>query len=183
MSSHTNPRKALPERSIMPGEVLPNSISSELAKNRKIKHVTASHGQRCANTNQNNSGSAIRSCHLLWPLFSLKGSAMAFELSVCCGQTVPGNLRELWPALLIPHGIDCEIYPDFSPEVWSGGFLPFKVISMPAELIDAALLSPAISGFEVDIDGQHIFFSLSHGTNCYRVRSVMSLCRRTCHPY
>ncbi|MEQ8852665.1 hypothetical protein [Gimesia sp.] len=88
---------------------------------------------------------------------------MAFELSVCCGQTVPDNLRELWPALLIPHGIDCEIYPDFSPEVWSGGFLPFKVISMPAELIDAALLSPAISGFEVDIEGQHIFFRSAMG--------------------
>ncbi|QDV53064.1 hypothetical protein [Gimesia fumaroli] len=50
----------MPERSIMPGKVLPNTISSELAKNQKIKTVTASPGSRCANTNSKNSGSAIR---------------------------------------------------------------------------------------------------------------------------
>jgi hypothetical protein len=57
---HTNPGKALPERSIMPEEVLPNSISSELAKNRKIKHAATSRWGRCAATCQKISGSAIR---------------------------------------------------------------------------------------------------------------------------
>ncbi len=51
-----------PERSIMPEEVLPNSISSELAKNRKIKHAATSRWGRCAATYQNFSGSAIRRC-------------------------------------------------------------------------------------------------------------------------
>ncbi|WP_291170344.1 hypothetical protein [Gimesia sp.] len=64
--SQNNPGKALPERSIMPGEVLPNSISSELANNQKIKHVTASLRDRCAATSQKISGSAIRVRNLLF---------------------------------------------------------------------------------------------------------------------
>ncbi|QDU52261.1 transposase [Gimesia panareensis] len=53
---------------------MPNTISSELAKNQKIKTVTASRWSRCANTNSKNSGSATR----VWPVALL---VVAHELS------------------------------------------------------------------------------------------------------
>lgn len=88
---------------------------------------------------------------------------MAFELSLYCDENVPSDLRQRWPEMLSAHGIECEIHPEFSPEEWGGGFLPFKVISMPAELIDGALMSPAISGFEVDFDGKYVHFRSAMG--------------------
>jgi hypothetical protein len=100
---------------------------------------------------------------------------MAFELIVSCKQPVPEDLRERWPRLLKRHEIDCEIDPSFSPANWQGGFLPFKVISIPRKLIDADLESPAISGFEVDFDANRAFLRSAMGRTCTEF-ALLCLC-------
>lgn len=74
---------------------------------------------------------------------------MSFDLFVACKKPIPRDLRVRWPQLLSKHGICCEIHPDFMPESWSGGFLPFKVDEMPSQLLGTELRPPAISGFEI----------------------------------
>jgi len=88
---------------------------------------------------------------------------MAFELIVRCPQPIPDDLYDRWPKLLSAHGIDCQIHPDFSALTWGGGFLPFKIAKIPKGLIDAELKSPAISGFEVDFEGNQAFFRSAMG--------------------
>ena len=88
---------------------------------------------------------------------------MAFELIVACNNPLPADLRDQWPASLTKHGIECEIHPEFSPDNWGGGFLPFKVDAMPRDLIDTDLLSPAISGFEIDFNDNTAFFRSAMG--------------------
>lgn len=76
---------------------------------------------------------------------------MAFELVVCSeAHEIPADLHMRWPRALIQHGIACEIHPDFSVETWNGGFLPFKVTSMPSELCDLEVQRAELSGFEVN---------------------------------
>ena len=47
-------------------------------------------------------------------------------------------------------GFDVEIYPNFSPDSWGGGFLPFRVAAAPAEFVGLHLCAPAVSGFEIE---------------------------------
>jgi hypothetical protein len=100
---------------------------------------------------------------------------MAFELIVVCRDRVPVDLRDKWSASLAKHGIQCEIHPAFSPGNWGGGFLPFKVDVMPHDLIDADLLSPAISGFEVDFNEDTVFFRSAMGRTCTEF-ALLCLC-------
>lgn len=88
---------------------------------------------------------------------------MAFELIIACGERVPSDLRERWPASLVKYGIQCEIHPEFSPNDWGGGFLPFKVNAIPHDLIDTELRAAAISGFEVDFNDNTVFFRSAMG--------------------
>ncbi len=88
---------------------------------------------------------------------------MSFELIVACRDPVPADLRDRWSASLTKHGIKCDIHPEFSPDNWGGGLLPFKVDSIPRDLIDADLLSPAISGFEIDFNENTAFFRSAMG--------------------
>ncbi len=100
---------------------------------------------------------------------------MAFELIIACRERVPPDLREQWSASLTKHGIHCEIRPDFSPERWGGGFLPFKVDAIPHDLIDDELLAPAISGFEVDFNENTVFFRSAMGRTCTEF-ALLCLC-------
>lgn len=100
---------------------------------------------------------------------------MAFELIIACGERIPPDLRDQWSASLTKHGIQCEIHPGFSPNSWGGGFLPFKVDVLPHDLIDAVLLSPAISGFEVDFDENTVLFRSAMGRTCTEF-ALLCLC-------
>lgn len=100
---------------------------------------------------------------------------MAFELIVACGVRAPADLRNQWPASLVKHGIQCEIHPEFSPDNWGGGFLPFKVDAIPHDLIDTDLVSPAISGFEVDVNEHTVFFRSAMGRTCTEF-ALLCLC-------
>lgn len=100
---------------------------------------------------------------------------MAFELIIACSDGVPFNLRDQWSASLKKHGIQCEIHPEFSPDNWGGGFLPFKIDVMPRDLIDAELISPAISGFEVDFNENTVFFRSAMGRTCTEF-ALLCLC-------
>lgn len=89
---------------------------------------------------------------------------MAFELTVTGGQATPINLGQLWPeSLRLHHGIDCTIYPTFSPTTWQGGLLPFRVDAMPSSLIGIELRGPSLSGFEVSFDGDSVNFRSAMG--------------------
>ena len=100
---------------------------------------------------------------------------MAFELIVACEKPIPSDLRERWPELLAKHGIQCEIHPDFTPESWNGGFLPFKIDEMPSHFIGEEIASPAMSGFEVDFDESSASFRSAMGRTTTEF-SLLCLC-------
>lgn len=82
----------------------------------------------------------------------LKRSAkiVSFDLNVVSSTEFPADLGLLLRERLRRHGVEVEVYPSFEVATWGGGFLPMKVLAMPAEFIGGALQSPALSGFEVD---------------------------------
>jgi len=100
---------------------------------------------------------------------------MAFDLEVVCGDSIPSDLREQWPTELLKHGIECEIHPGFSAGDRPVGFLPFKVVAMPHELIDADLESPAMSGFEVGFKSKTATFRSASGRTCTEF-ALLCLC-------
>ena len=68
-----------------PDPLLLSPISSELAKNGKMKHVTASHWQHCANTNQKTAAvpfvSGLYNQKVLTLFNFLEGAAKAIDVS------------------------------------------------------------------------------------------------------
>jgi len=101
---------------------------------------------------------------------------MAFELIVACCDRVPVDLRERWPASLTKHDIQGEIHPGFTtPDDWGGGFLPFRIDAIPHNLIDAAPLAPAITGFEVDFHETSAHFRSAMGRTCSEF-ALLCLC-------
>ena len=73
---------------------------------------------------------------------------MSFELAISTPNR-PADLRSAWEVAFRAQGLQVEIYPKFSPETWGGGFLPFRVIAAPGDLIGFTLKQPALAGFEI----------------------------------
>ena len=73
---------------------------------------------------------------------------MSFELAISTPNR-PADLRSAWEAAFHTQGLQVEIYPKFSPETWNGGFLPFRVLAAPTDLIGLTLEQAALAGFEI----------------------------------
>jgi hypothetical protein len=73
---------------------------------------------------------------------------VSFDLSVSSLTLIP-NLRQAWEREFATHGFDVEIWPPFDPNIWKGGFLPFRISQAPHDLIGVHLSEAIISGVEV----------------------------------
>lgn len=73
---------------------------------------------------------------------------MSFGLSVSYSAIGP-NIRRLWEDGFNSVGFGLEIWPEFQPAEWNGGFLPIRLAKAPFDLIGVRLEEPIISGFEV----------------------------------
>lgn len=90
--------------------------------------------------------------------------SMSFELITGSDQNeIPSDLHALWPIALSKHGILCEIHPHFRVESWNGGFLPFKVETMPSKYCDMNLSGSNLSGFEVSFSETSGYFRSAAG--------------------
>lgn len=75
----------------------------------------------------------------------------------------PQRFKTTWESLFAAQGFEVEIYPQFSPDTWEGGFLPFRVVSAPVELIGLHMATPCVSGFEVDFTPESACLQTSMG--------------------
>lgn len=73
---------------------------------------------------------------------------MSFDLVVSMPSR-PADLREAWEREFAALGFAVEIYPRFDPDTWKGGFLPFRVVNAPPQLIGVELHEQVVSGFEI----------------------------------
>src|SRR6516162_3440284 len=78
---------------------------------------------------------------------------MSFDLVVSMPYR-PRELRLAWEREFAERGFDVQIYPDFDPQTWEGGFLPFRVAEAPYELTGVNLHDPVVAGFEIDFRGE-----------------------------
>jgi hypothetical protein len=82
---------------------------------------------------------------------------MSFDLVVEMKKRVKG-LREQWQEEINTHGFSVEILPSFDPEIWQGGFLPIKLVSMPDKYLFGMPKAVQISGFEVSFSPESAHF-------------------------
>lgn len=79
---------------------------------------------------------------------------MSFVLNVYWSRTLEADLLVKWRESLIQQGLECEFFPGFSFQSWSGGFFPvcLKVLSSSSfPQIHRYGNSPILSGFELSI--------------------------------
>lgn len=98
---------------------------------------------------------------------------MSFELAISTPNR-PANLRSAWEEAFRAQGLQVEIYPKFSPETWRGGFLPFRVLAAPADLIGFALKQPALAGFEISFgpESAHLRTASGRSTTEFALQCV-----------
>jgi hypothetical protein len=87
---------------------------------------------------------------------------MAFELIVEMKTSVR-RLRQAWQDEINSHGFSVEILPTFDPETWQGGFLPIRLVSMPAKYLFGLPEVIQISGFEVSFGVESAHFRSAMG--------------------
>lgn len=88
----------------------------------------------------------------------VRQNIMSFDLEVVSPAAFPDDLGARMVTELRKVGVEIDVYPNFTPSAWEGGFLPMKVLAIPAEYIGCALLYPALSGFEVSFDQRTAWF-------------------------
>ena len=107
---------------------------------------------------------------------------MGFDLTVSTPSR-PADLKTLWEREYAVLGFDIEIYPGFSPDSWTGGFLPFRVAAAPELCIGITLAEPALSGFEIlfTTDSAHLWTGRGRTTTefalqCLGAATLAQLC-------
>jgi hypothetical protein len=90
---------------------------------------------------------------------------MAFELTVGY-EELPENLKSLWEDALSEFDFDFELYPDFDPSTWEGGFLPVRMTPMAGSRSPALQrygTDPLAAGFELTLGDASATFRTASG--------------------
>lgn len=98
---------------------------------------------------------------------------MSFELAISTPSR-PADLKVAWERSFRDQGFDVEIYPDFSPRAWQGGFLPFRVAAAPRDLIGTSIDEPIIGGFEISLtdESAHLRTASGRSTTDFALQCV-----------